>query len=45
MKNENVLCIPTHVLREGFELDKEFWVCSIDALNSLPYTYVPRSHA
>lgn len=45
MKNENVLCIPTHVLRTGFELDKEFWLCSIDSLNSLPYTYVPRSHA
>jgi predicted NUDIX family phosphoesterase len=45
MKNENVLCIPTHVLRTGFELDKEFWLCSIGELNSLSYTYVPRSQA
>jgi predicted NUDIX family phosphoesterase len=45
MKNENVLCIPTHVLRTGFELDKEFWLCSIGELNSLSYTYLPRSQA
>lgn len=45
MKNENVLCIPTHMLRSSFELDEEFWVCNIEALNSLPYTYVPRPKA
>ena len=45
MKNENILCIPTHMLRASFELDEESWVCTIDELNSLPYTYVPRPQA
>lgn len=45
MRDENVLCIPTGLLRGQFGLIEECWICSIDTLNALSQTYVPRSQA
>ena len=45
MRDENVLCISTKLLKEQFGLIEEYWACNYDALDSFPYSYVPRHQA
>lgn len=42
MKDEKTLCISTEELKDVFDLDKGFWRCNINLINSLSYTYIPR---
>lgn len=45
MKKENVLCISIDTLKKAFYLELEYWACQCDAIDSLPYSYIPRYEA
>ena len=40
-----MLCIPTNIIKEKFNINDNFLKCSKESLNSLPYTFLPRQEA
>lgn len=42
MKKENVICIPTEILKDQFDLVQQSWPIDIELLNSLEFSFLPR---
>lgn len=45
MKNENIVCVTTRNMQQHFDLSRNAWHASVEAINLLPFTFVPRPEA
>lgn len=45
MKDEKVLCVSLSELKSHFDLNKMSWVCDVETLNSLSFSYIERQRA